>query len=200
MKNVNQTHRQRQAMATRQIIVDAAKTLFLTNGYGATTIEAISGLAGVGVSTVYAIYKNKRGILNAIRMAWHDESQQREIYAEALQEPDPERRFRLAAKATRRQWETGADMVTIYHSAAAVDAEAAAELTQALEGRRTALQRFIEASSAMLRPELSAQQAAAIYLALTRVEVYQELVSASGWSPDAYEAWLATVLQQQLLP
>lgn len=199
MKNVNQTHRQRQALATRQLIVDAACVLFLKIGYGATTIEAISGQAGVGVSTVYAIFKNKRGILTAIRMAWHDESQQREIYAQAMTEPDPERRIALAAKATRRQWETGADMITIYTSAAAVDVEAAAELAQALAGRRAGIQRFIETSASLLRPDLDIQQAMAIYLALTRAEVYQELVTASGWSPAAYEAWLAQILRQQLL-
>jgi hypothetical protein len=37
----------------------------------------------------------------------------------------------LAADATRRQWETGATMLSIYTSATAVDPEAAAELKEA---------------------------------------------------------------------
>lgn len=65
------SHRQRQALATRQIILEAARKLFIGQGYGGTTIEAISAEAGVAVSTVYATYKNKRGILKAIREAWH---------------------------------------------------------------------------------------------------------------------------------
>src|SRR5690349_7553210 len=109
MNNVKPlTHRQRQALATQQIIVDAARSLFLEQGYGTTTIDAISVRAGVAVSTVYSIYKNKRGILKAIREAWHMESGQRDIYQQALQETNPQRRIELAAHATRRQWETGA--------------------------------------------------------------------------------------------
>jgi AcrR family transcriptional regulator len=202
MENVNKplTHRQRQALATQQLIVDTARDLFLEQGYGATTIDAISAKAGVAVSTVYAIYKNKRGILKAIREAWHQESGQRDLYRQALEEADPRRRLALAARATRRQWETGAAMTTIYNSAAAVDPEAAAEQKEALSGRRANLTRFIEASAALLRPDLSAERAAAIYLALTRLEVYQELVDVFGWTPDAYEAWLADTLASQLLP
>jgi hypothetical protein len=52
----------------------------------------------------------------------------------------------------------------------------------------------------MLRPGLTPERAAAIYLALTRAEVYLELVEVFGWSPDDYEAWLADTLKQQLLP
>jgi hypothetical protein len=39
----------------------------------------------------------------------------------------------------------------------------------------------------------------ALFLALTRAEVYHELVEVAGWSPDAYEKWLAQTLKQQLL-
>ncbi|MBK8024000.1 MAG: TetR/AcrR family transcriptional regulator [Chloroflexi bacterium] len=202
MENVNKalSHRQRQALITQQIILDAARTLFLEQGYGPTTIESISVKAGVAVSTVYSIYKNKRGILKAIREAWHQESGQREIYDRALGEIDPQRRVELAANATRRQWESGATMMTIYNSAAAVDPEAAAELKDALGGRRANLTNFIRESQFMLRPDLSQERAAAVYLALTQAEVYQEFIGGFGWSPDEYEIWLADILKQQLLP
>jgi AcrR family transcriptional regulator len=202
MKNVKPplSLRQRQAMLTQQLVLDAARELFLDQGYGTTTIDAISAKAGVAASTVYSIYKNKRGILKAIREAWHLESGQRDIYGLALQEPNPERRMDLAANATRCQWETGATMMAIYNSAAAVDAEAAAELKEALAGRRRNLAKFVQETAPMLRPKLTMEQATAIYLALTRPEVYQELVEVSGWSLDDYETWLAETLKQQLLP
>ena len=155
MKKVNKqlTHRQRQALATQQVILEAARALFLEQGYGASTIEAISEQAGVAVSTIYSIYKNKRGILAAIWEAWHQDSGQREIYQAALGEFDPQRRMELFARATRRQWETSASMMSIYQSAAAVDPEAAAELAKALAGRRTNLSRFIGETASMLRPD-----------------------------------------------
>src|SRR5918999_730393 len=66
------THRQRQALQTRRLIVDAATKLFLERGYGVTTMDAIAAEAGVAVSTVYAIFKNKRAFLREIKSAWPD--------------------------------------------------------------------------------------------------------------------------------
>lgn len=199
-KSIPLTYRQRQAQGTQQLIVDAARELFLEQGYGATTLEAVSARAGVAVSTVYAVFKNKRGILKSIRESWHLDSGQRDIYQQALQVADARRRLAMFAQATRRQWETGAAMLAIYTSAAAVDADAAAELKQAQDGRRQNVGRVIRASYPLLRQNIKEAHAIAVYLALTRPEVYQELVDSAGWTPDAYEAWLTEALQQQLLP
>lgn len=189
------THRQRQALATRQLIVDAAGDLFLERGYASTTIEAIAAQAGVAVSTVYGAYTNKRGILRAIREAWHHASGQRELYRQASAEPDLQLRLRLAAHATRRQWEVGARMMTVYGMAAATDTEAAAELGEALEGRRGNVGKTVRAWAADFGQE--PERAAATFLALTRAEVYLELVEAWHWTPQAYEDWLAGTLQAQ---
>jgi AcrR family transcriptional regulator len=193
------THRQRQALATQALIVDTARRLFLEQGYHTTTIEMIAAEAGVAVSTIYAIFRNKRGILQAMREAWHLESGQRDIYAQAREESDPQKRLALAAHATRRQWETGAALTRIYNAAASADPEAAAELAVALEGRRKGLTVFIEEMVHDLRPELEAKRAAEIFLALTMAEIYDTLVRQRGWTPDEYETWLTTLLRQQLL-
>jgi AcrR family transcriptional regulator len=194
------THRQRQALATRQLIVEAACELFLEHGYLATTIEAISARAGVAVSTVYAVFRNKRGILHAIRERWHQESRQREIYQEAREQTEPKRRLVLAAHATRRQWETGSVMMSIYQAAAAADPDAAAELATALQGRRTFLTQFIDEMAGQLRPGLSPTRAVALFYTLTQPTIYQDLVGGEGWNANEYEAWLVETLQQQLLP
>lgn len=194
------THRQRQALATRRLIVDAARDLFREAGYAATTMDAIAAQAGVAVSTVYAGFKTKRAILRAIREAWHEASHAREIHEQARGEHDPVRRLMLVAHATRRQWEVGGEMTALYENAAATDREAAAELREALAGRRVGLDRTVEGMATMLRPGLDATRAAAMLRALCRVEVYRELVEESGWTPDQYEAWLAEMLRGQLLP
>ena len=193
------THRQRQALWTRRLIVDAARGLFLERGYAATTMNAIAKEAGVAVSTVYAVYKNKRTIVRAIREAWHEQTGAREINAEARRQPDPERRLEMVADATRRQWETGGSVLAVYQGAAAADREAAAELEEALRGRRAALDRVVEGMEETLRPDLPVDRAAAILRALCRAEVYRELVDESGWTPDEYEAWLGETLKGQLL-
>ncbi len=194
------THRQRQALATRQVIVEAACDLFVAQGYLATTIEAISARAGVAVSTVYAVFRNKRGILQAIRERWHQESGQREIYRQAREQSDPKRRLVLAAHATRRQWETGGVMMTIYQAAAAADPDAATELATALQGRRTFFTQFIEEMAEQLRPDLSPTRAVALFYTLTQPTIYQDLVAGEGWKAEEYEVWLVETLQQQLLP
>jgi len=192
-------HRQRQALMTRRLIVDAARKLFLERGYTVTTMEAIAQEAGVAVSTVYAIYENKRTILRAIREAWHEQTRAREINEEARREPDPERRLEMVAHASRRQWEAGGSLVAIYQGAAAADREAAAELKEALRGRRAVLDRVVEGMEEALRASLETNQAAALLRALCRAEVYRELVDESGWSPDEYESWLGETLKEQLL-
>ena len=193
------THRQRQALETRRLIAEAAGRLFLDGGYAVTTMDAIAREAGVAVSTVYAIFKNKRAILKEIRMAWHDRTHAREINEQAARQPDPERRLEMVANANRRQWELGAGLIAIYQGAAAADREAAAELEEALQGRRSALDLVVEGMEKSLRPGLDATRAAAILRALCRPEVYQELVEESGWSPDEYESWLGVTLRRELL-
>jgi AcrR family transcriptional regulator len=194
------THRQRQALQTRRLIVDAATRLFLERGYGVTTMDAIAAEAGVAVSTVYAIFKNKRAFLKEIRSAFLDQAHTREIHEEARKQRDPERRLEMIAHQSRRQWEVGGSMIAIHEGAAAVDLEAAAELREARGGRRWIMNRFVGEMEDALRPDLDAGRAAAILLALAQPEVYKELVEVAGWPPEHYEAWLAETLKEQLLP
>jgi AcrR family transcriptional regulator len=194
------THRQRQALQTRRLIVDAARRLFLERGYGATTMEAIAGEAGVAVSTVYAIFKNKRAFLRVIRSDLLDQAQTREIHEEARRQEDPELRLEMMAHQNRRQWEFGGSMIAIHEGAAAVDRVAAAELSEVLSSRRWIMTRFVQEMKEALRHDLDASRATAILLALCQPAVYRELVEESGWSPSEYEAWLSEALKEQLLP
>src|SRR3954471_22225827 len=58
--------RQEQALATRTRILDAALTLFGSQGYGATSISAIAREAGVVAETIYATFGSKRGIIDGL--------------------------------------------------------------------------------------------------------------------------------------
>ena len=136
MSNVNHssklTHRQRQAQATRNLIVSAAQALFLEQGYICTTIETIAERAGVATSTVYAIFGSKRGILRAIRDAWHERTHIREALITSQESPNPQESLKKLAEATRQQWEMGAEVTAIYTGAAAADPRAAARLNNAV--------------------------------------------------------------------
>jgi hypothetical protein len=93
----------------------------------------------------------------------------------------------------------GAKVTAIYTGAAAADPRAAAELTQALTGRREGLQSFTKNLEPRLRLGLNATHAAAILQALCLPEVFDELVRHSGWSADEYQTWLASTLKRQML-
>lgn len=194
------TLRQRQAQATASMIVVAAKTLFLEQGYTGTTIEAIAERAGVAVSTVYAVFGSKRGLLRAIRSAWHERSHIREITYGDPGEASPTERVEKLAQATCQQWETGSEVTAIYQGAAAADPEAAAELSEALAGRRKGMETFAKNLEPHLRPGLDVGRAAAILQALCLPDVFNELVRHSGWTLEAYQDWLAQILKRELLP
>jgi len=203
MENVNQknklTYRQRQAQATRQLIVASAQALFLEQGYICTTIEAIAERAGVATSTVYAVFGSKRGILRAIRDTWHERIHIREVLNSQQVPSNPGESLDLLAEATRKQWEMGAEVTAIYTGAAAADPRAAAELSQALIGRREGMQNFARSLEPFLRPGLDAAHAAAILQALCLPEVFNELVRRSGWSVEEYRDWLAIAMKRELL-
>ena len=193
------TLRQRQAQATRSMIAAAAQELFLKRGYTGTTIEAVADQAGVAVSTVYAVFGSKRGILRAIRQAWHGRSHIQEVVYGDPGTSSAEQRIEQLASATRRQWETGSEVIAIYNGAADADPDAAAELAEALEGRRKGLRTFALSLENHLRPGLSVDQATAILLVMCLPEVYDELVRHSGWSAEIYQEWLTQALKRELL-
>jgi len=203
MPNVNLqnklTYRQKQAQATRNMIVVAAQALFLEQGYICTTIEIIAERAGVAISTVYAIFGSKRGILRAIRDSWHERSHIREVLTNTNQAADPRDRLEQLVQATRKQWEMGAEVNAIYTGAAAADPRAAAELTQGMVGRREDLQSFARSLEPHLRPGLDVAHAASILQALCMPEVFDELVRRSGWSMDEYQKWLSQTLENAIL-
>ena len=62
-RRYDSSRRREQARQTRLQIAETARRLFLERGYSGATIEAIAEGAHVANETVYAIFKNKRNIL-----------------------------------------------------------------------------------------------------------------------------------------
>ncbi|OLF56108.1 TetR/AcrR family transcriptional regulator [Pseudomonas chlororaphis] len=56
-------------LAKRQAILEAAKTLFLSNGYANTSMDAVAGEAGVSKLTVYSHFNDKETLFSAAVMA-----------------------------------------------------------------------------------------------------------------------------------
>lgn len=56
-------------MAKRHLILEAAKTLFLSKGFASTSMDAVAGLAGVSKLTVYSHYTDKETLFSAAILA-----------------------------------------------------------------------------------------------------------------------------------
>jgi hypothetical protein len=51
----------------------------------------------------------------------------------------------------------------------------------------------------LLRPGLDRDAARAVMWTLTSREIFRMFVRERGWTPDAYETWLAAALRRELL-
>lgn len=191
----------------RAAVVEAAQTLFLERGYGATTIEAISDLADVPAATVYRLFSSKRGILKAlldVSIVGDDEAvplADRPHVRGLLADPDPRAQVAGFVSITAQVNSRVASTYRILQSAAGSDAGAVALLDE-LTRQRQAGQRLLAESLARaraLRPELRARDAADVIHALMSPEVYRLLVLDRSWKSDRYERWLTGVLIDQLL-
>ena len=192
----------------RAAVVEAARTLFLDRGYGATRIEAISELADVPAPTVYRLFSSKLGILKAIldvSIVGDDEAvplADRPHVRSLLAEPDPGTQLAGFVATTAQLNSRIAPIYRILVSAAGSDPDAAALLDQ-LTRQRQEGQRLIARSLARagaLRPELRQRDAADIIHALMSPEVYRLLVLDRRWKSERYERWLTRILIDQLLP
>lgn len=192
----------------RAAVVQAARSLFVERGYGATTIEAIGELADVPVATVYRLFTSKLGILKSlldVSIVGDDENapmaDRLQIQA-LLAEPDPRAQLEGFVTIIVQVNARIAPLYRILVSAAGTDADAAA-LLDALTSQRQRGQRLIAralARSGALQFELRERDAADIIHALLSPELYGLLVLDRGWGPERYERWLATTLIDQLLP
>jgi AcrR family transcriptional regulator len=191
----------------RAAVVDAARTLFLDRGYGATTIEAISDLSDVPPATVYRLFSSKRGILKALldvsivgdddAVPLADRPPVRSLFAD----PDPKDQLAGFAGVTAQVNSRTAPIYRILVSAASSDPDAAGLLDELTRQRHEGQSRIARslARTRALRPRLRERDAADIIHALMSPEVYGLLVIDRGWSSERYERWLTAILVDQLL-
>ena len=193
------THRQRQALATKEQIGRAARGLFAERGYVPTTIAAIAEAADIPAPTIYSAFRTKAAILQDIahRVVAHLEVDRH--HEDALRHPDPAAGLRIAAALQRRQFEIMYDVIVTYQEAARVEPQIDRAQRSVLANRERAFRRHLTAIAGRLSPRVTVDQAVDIYVALVLPEIYRTLVLERGWTPDRYETWLGDALVDQLL-
>jgi len=191
--------RAEQANATRREILEAARRLFTSRGFGRTTMEAVATEAEVSVATVYLIFGNKLALVSAL-LAEAREDPSLDVQ-QVLDEVDPPRQARIGPHLIRELHERTAVVTGILRSGRGNDPilESMWDAWQAghLEAvTKVALQL---ASRGGLRPGLDETHAADVLYTLTGSETFRQLVMERGWSPDRFEEWLADSIRRLLL-
>jgi len=198
--------RRERARQTRDQIVDAARALFLADGYAATTVAAIAAAARVSVETIYKGFGGKPGLVRAI--AERGLAGQGPVPAEQRSdhirdtEPDPRRILAAWGTFTAEIAPRVAPILMLARDAAASDPEVALTLEQISAARldRMALNARGLFEAGHLRPEITPGEAADIMWTYSSPELYELLVLRRGWSADRYGRFVGQALIAALLP
>ncbi|MFF3442756.1 TetR/AcrR family transcriptional regulator [Streptosporangium sp. NPDC002721] len=190
-----------QARETRMEIARAARELFLSQGWAATTVREVARAAGVSVPTVYAAYGNKTGLTRALADA-ADLSADVPRMLEELESSagDPGRQLAAMAAYDRRLFERAGDIITLVREAGRTEPELAVAYRDGRgQGDRTRELVFSSWPDGVLRGGLDVRSAVDVYAALCNIDVYTTLTAERGWSSERVEHWWGEALARQLL-
>ena len=189
--------------ATRRRVVEAARKLFLDKGYVATTMSAISQEAGVAMQSVYSAGKSKADLLHLVVdlavAGDHDDVMlvERPDFAAMETEPNAQRQVEILAQLIAATLERLAPVWVAYREAAAVDANAAANLDAAHRRRHETFAHMIRhIPEARLRD--SWDETTDTAWAIGSIDVFL-LLQSRGWDAARYRDWIRDVLVAQLL-
>lgn len=193
------TGRQAASQETQRRIVQAATTLFLRDGYGRTSIEAIAAEAAVSPATVYKLFKNKAAIAKRVGdvavAGDHDDLPlaEREWHREAEANLDPRQGLRAGIEGAVAIFVRITPIIEMARAAAHLEPALAGFVEGGDRGRRIDMGRLISslADRGALRPGLEVDAATDIMWALVSPETYAALVLRRDWSVERYTDWLA---------
>ncbi|MEV7098854.1 helix-turn-helix domain-containing protein [Amycolatopsis sp. NPDC051045] len=196
----------RDAAQTRRRMLEAARELFVRNGYGATTLKEIADRAGVAVQTIYFTFGNKRVLLKEladVSIAGDLEpvaTMDRPWFREALAATTADAHLRLHVRGTREILERVAPIVEMLRAAAAADPAIAEQWDDDADPRfavHLAAARSLVAKPGA-RAGVTAEEAGDLLFGLLSPELYQLFVRDRGWSLDRWERWARETLIAQL--
>jgi AcrR family transcriptional regulator len=189
------------ALKTREQVLAAARRLYSARPIETVTIAAIAKAAKVSPSTIYATFASRDGILRALMERTLFGPHYAAATARLDGETDPVRLIARSAGVARAIYDGESRELGRMREIAAGSATLR-EVERDFENRRYALQedrvtRLFEAGKA--RPGLDRDRARRILWMYTSRDVYRMLVTEGGWTPAAYESWLADTLRQALV-
>lgn len=198
--NAVSRRRQRQAEATRQEILAAARRLFAEQGYAATSMTDIAREAETGVQTIYDSVGPKRAVLLAINDLLDAEAGVPELAVQIYETEDPREMIRGIVRMMRGFQEFCGDIVPTLFGVAAAEPDIAAIIDQSHDRHDGGVRWIVSRIEAQgrLRSDLDTEQAVAIFGGISWLSS-MEFVGHYGWSLDEYEARMTDMLCRLLL-
>ena len=201
------TRREIQAEATRTAILEAARALFTTNGWAATTVAAIAERAGVATETVYARFRTKRAIVHALvvaamRGAEPDTPFMEQAGRQAVQaQADPRDMVDAFAADISGVLARVAPVLAVVRAAAESDTDMRDLYLDLHAARRRNLAGFVAMLTRFgrLRQGLGEESATDQVWSLASPELFLLWTSVASASPEAHRDWLAAALKRLLL-
>lgn len=196
-----------QAADTRNAVIAAARTQFINAGWQATTIAGIARAAGVSPETIYATFRNKQAILQAVvERAVRGSQPEQPLLEQAgptaiRQAHDHDKQIELFAQDITRVLANVADVMAVVRTAAETDPALARLYATLHEGRRRNLG-FVAATLAAtgtLRNGMGEAEVTAHIWRLASPELYLLMTKVEGLTAEAYAEWLYDALTRQLL-
>ena len=190
--------------ATRRRIVDAATELFVSTGYGSTTLEQIAARAGVAVQTVYFHFGNKRTVLKeAVDVAAVGDDEpvallDRSWTDEVRAAPDARRVLELWVAHGREIQARVAPIMGVVRDAAVTDPEMAAQWATNEAQRATAWRMLVDELDERGALRIPVDEAVDVVCALHSLEVFG-ILAARGWTPERWERFVVDALVHALL-
>jgi len=196
------SRRQAQVRATRLRIIEAAKAMFIADGYPATTLDAIADAADTSLPTLYRLFSSKRALLKAVLDVSFGGDDQPVAFGDrpdvqaARGDPDPQALITAFARIGRDFMERSSAILRVLATASTVDPDAAELQDEIRRQRYTGQSRIVAALSARnaLDPTLEFSGAADIAYAVLSPEVHHILTVERGWTAEQYQQWLVRSL------
>jgi AcrR family transcriptional regulator len=189
------------AAETRQLILDAALALFDECGYGATTINAIAGRAGVAVATVYTSVGGKPAVLAEIINAGTRDPEIELSLQRVRQAPDGPSAVREIVGGNRAVNQAHWTGINLLLAVGPTDDIVGAAVAQATADYRASLAvgaGRLESLGA-LAPHVDQTVAADVLWFFLGLGSWHRLIEDCGWDWDRAENWLRDTIGHSLL-
>jgi AcrR family transcriptional regulator len=194
--------REEQARLTQRRILDAARELFLEQGYAATTMNAIAARAAVSAQTVYKSFGTKPALVKRLHdvtlagddepIAMIDRPEMRALHRET----DPAEFLRAYARVGRALMDRLGPLLRVLVAGAEGGDEDLRRYVETVDGERLigariAAHRLVELGAIDAADEERARDG---IWTLNSVQVWSLLTEQRGWSADDYATWVGEAM------